>query len=380
MDFGYTEEQTMIRDMARDFGQNEVAPVAAELEASSEFPWELTKRMAKLGFLGMTTPEEYGGIGIDTIAYCLAMEEIAKASTSLSMTVGLHNSLVSWPLRKFGSDQVKKDFLVPQCQGERYGCFALTEPGAGSDAANQRTTAEKKGNEYILNGTKTFITNGSVCDFALVFARTGKEAGSKGISAFVVDKNVSPYSVGTVEKKMALSASPTTELIFEDCHVPAANLLGKEGEGLKVALATLDVGRISLGTQALGVAEAAFEASVKYAQERSQFGRTLSKFQMIQQMVADMAMDLDAARLIIHRAAWMEDQHVPYIKESAMSKLYATEMATRVTHRAVQVHGGYGYIREYNVERYYRDARVFEIIEGTSEIQRIVIARELMGK
>lgn len=379
MDFSFSEEQLMFRQAAADFCK-EVEPVAIELENGKDFPHDLTKRMAELGFMGMVIPEQYGGVGADYLAYLLVEGEIAKTSISLSMTLGAQNSLVGLPIMNFATDAQKQQWLPPLASGEKLGSFALTEPGAGSDPAGMRTTATRKGDKWVLNGTKLYITNGAVAEYLIVWAKTGEKPDGKPlISAFLVDKAVSPFKVGTVEHKMGVHASPTTELIFEDCEVPAENLLGREGDGFKVALITLNTGRLSVATQCLGLAEAAYLRAKKFAGEREQFGQKIWEFQGVGFKLADMITELNAAKALVWHAVWLKEQHglgdPRFISMAAQAKLYASEMAERVTSAAVQIHGGYGYMREYRVEEFFRSARLMTIVEGTSEIQRLTISR-----
>ncbi len=378
MDFKLNEDHQMIYQMARDFAQKEVAPKAAALDEKAEFPAENVKKMSELGFMGMMIPQEYGGAGLDTLSYVLVLEEIAAACASTAVTMSVNNSLFLGPILKFGSEPQQKKYLPDFASGKKLGAYALSEPGSGSDAAALRTTATLKGDKYILNGTKNFITNGPHADAVIVFTTVDKEKKHKGITAFIVDKNAKGFSVGKVEKKLGIKASSTSSVILDHCEIPAANRLGQEGEGFKIAMATLDNGRIGIATQALGIGKGAFDFARRYATEREAFGQPISNFQMIQSKLADMAMQLDAARLLIWRAAWMRDQGLGIVKEAAMAKLFASEMATFVTKEAVQILGGYGYSREYPVERNFRDAKITEIYEGTSEIQRIVIAREVL--
>lgn len=378
MDFKLSDEQIMIRDMARDFAEKEVAPAAAELDAKSQFPSMHVKKMAELGLLGMMVPQEWGGSGLDTLTYVLALEEISVACASTAVTMSVNNSLYCGPILKFGTDAQKKKHLIPFAAGEKLGAYALSEPGTGSDAANQKTTAKKKGDKYLLNGRKNFITNGPNADAMVVYAMTDPEKRHKGISCFIVEKGFKGFSVGKIEKKLGICASSTSEIVLEDCEVPAENLLGREGEGFGVAMATLDAGRIGIGTQAVGIARAAFEHARDYSKVREAFGQTISNFQAIQHFLADMAMKIDASRLLVWRAAWMKDQGLPFTKEAAMAKLHASEASGWVTNKAVQIYGGYGYIKDYPVERYYRDSKITEIYEGTSEIQRLVIARNVL--
>ena len=378
MDFNLSDEQKMIRDMARDFAQKEVAPKAAELDAKSQFPAEHIKKMAELGLMGMMVPQEWGGAGLDTVAYVLALEEIAVACASTAVTMSVNNSLYCGLILKTGTDAQKKKYLTPFARGEKLGAYALSEPGTGSDAANQKTTAKKVGDKYILNGRKNFITNGPNADAMVVYAMTEPEKRHKGISCFIVDKSFKGFSIGKIEKKLGICASSTSEIVLEDCEVPVENLLGKEGEGFALAMSTLDSGRIGIGTQAVGIARAAFEHARDYSKVREAFGQTISGFQAIQHFLADMAMEIDASRLLVWRAAWMKDKGLPFGKEAAMAKLHASEAAMWVTTKAIQVYGGYGYVKDYPVERYFRDAKITEIYEGTSEIQRLVIARAVL--
>lgn len=376
--FILTEEQIMIRDAARKFALTEIKPVARKLDCSGEFSWELARKMGELGFYGVLIPEEYNGIDAGYITYVVLLEELAKIDLSQAMTVSLQNSLVGYPLKTYGTQQQKEKYLSTTATGEKLGAYALTEPEAGSDAASILTTAVKDGNNYILNGNKIFVTNGSVADYCIVFTKTNKSSGHKGITAFIVDKDTPGYSVSGVESKMGISASPTASIVLEDCRVSHEQMLGEEGSGFKIALTTLTSGRIGIGAMALGIAEGAFEAALNYSKERKQFGKFISEFQAIQFKLAEMSVDIEAARGLVYKAAFLMDNSLPCIKEAAQAKLYATEMATRVAHTAMQVFGGYGYLKDYPAEKYYREARVTEIYEGTNEIQRIVIARELL--
>lgn len=378
MDLELTEEQKMIQKMARDFAEEKVKPLAAELDETARFPRELVEEMARLGLMGVAIPEEYGGAGMDNVCYAIALEEISRGCASTGVIMSVNNSLVCDPLYKSGSENQKKRFLVPLAAGAKLGCFGLTEPQAGSDAANQKTRALRDGDSWVLNGQKNFITNGAEADVAIIFAMSDPDKGHRGMSAFIVEKGTPGFSVPRVEKKLGISASSTAELLFEDCRVPAENLLGEQGKGFKIALEALDGGRIGIAAQALGIARAALEASIRYAQERVQFGQPIARFQAIQFMISDMATEIDAARLLIYRAAWLKDRGMRYSMESSMAKLFASEMAMRVTTKAIQVHGGYGYIKEYPVERHFRDAKITEIYEGTSEVQRMVIAAGLL--
>ena len=379
MDFALTETQLMFQQAAADFAKSEVEAVAIKLENSKEFPMELTQKMAALGFMGLVIPEQYGGAGADYLSYLLVEGEMAKTSISLSMTLGAQNSLVALPIMNFANDEQKQRFLPALASGEKLGCFALTEPNAGSDPAGMATTAVKKGDKWILNGTKLYITNGSVAKTAIVWASTGRKPDGKNIiSAFIVDRDQSPFKTGTIEDKMGVHASPTTELIFEDCAVPAENLLGKEGDGFKVALMTLNTGRLSVATQSIGLATGAYERAKKFAKERKQFGKALTEFQGISFKLADMITAISAAKMLTYKAVWLKEQKglsdPEFISAAAQAKLFASEMASKVTSDAVQIHGGYGYMKDYRVEEFFRAARLMEIVEGTSEIQRLTIS------
>lgn len=364
--------------MVRQFAQKEIAPKAAGLDARSEFPADNIKKMAELGLMGMMIPTEWGGAGLDTISYCLALEEISAACASTGVTMSVNNSLYCGPILKFGTPGQKEKYLRSFAQGKKLGAYALSEPGTGSDAANQQTTAKKTGAKYILNGRKNFITNGPHADAMVLYAMTDKEKRHKGISCFIVEKGFSGFSIGKIEKKLGICASSTSEVVLDNCEVPVENILGQEGGGFSIAMATLDSGRIGIGTQALGISRAAYEAALAYSKQREAFGQTISQFQAIQHYLADMALKIDASRLLIHRAAWMRDQGMPFSKEAAMAKLHASEAAMWITTKAIQVFGGYGYIKDYPVERHFRDAKITELYEGTSEIQRLVIARSIL--
>src|SRR5262245_25425097 len=378
MNFQLTDEQKMVQEMARSFAQKEVAPVAAELDAKGEFPSRFLPKMAELGLMGMMVPTEWGGAGLETLAYVLALEEISVACASTAVTMSVNNSLYCGPLVKFAKDAQKEKYLKPFAMGQKLGAYALSEPGSGSDAANQQTTAVLKGGKWILNGRKNFITNGPHADAMIVYAMNDKEKRHKGISAFIVEKNFPGFTIGKIEKKLGICASSTSEVVLDNCEVPAENLLGEVGQGFTIAMSTLDSGRIGIGTQAVGIARAAFEAARKYSTEREAFGKKIYEFGAIQNYLAEMATKIDASRLLMHRAAWLKDQGKSFGKEAAMAKLFASETAMWVTSKAIQVHGGYGYIKDYPVERYYRDAKITEIYEGTSEIQRLVICRQLI--
>jgi butyryl-CoA dehydrogenase len=378
MDFELAEEQQMVRETTRAFVEKEVKPVASRFDRQGIYPSELVKRMGELGLMGMLVPQEFGGSGMDLLSYVVAMEEISKAWASLAVALSVQNSLVCAPIFRFGSAAQKEKCLAPLARGERLGCYALTEPGSGSDAGSIQTRAKRAGNDFVLNGNKIFTTNGNCADLAIVYAVTDPAKGKNGISAFIVEKNSPGFLVGKLEDKLGLRSSDTASLIFEDCRVPHENLLGIEGEGFRIALATLDGGRIGIAAQALGIAQGCLEESVAYAQQRRQFGRAIAEFEAIQWMLADMATEIDAARLMTYRAAWLAEQGRKFTKEAAMAKLFASETANRAAYKAVQIFGGYGYTKEFAVERFFRDARITTLYEGTSEIQRLVIARRLI--
>ena len=379
MHFELNEEQKLIRKMVRDFAENEVKPIAQEVDREHKFPMENFRKMGELGFFGLPFPEEYGGMGGDSISYAIALEEISRACGSTGITFVAQTSLAASPIYRFGNEEQKQKYLVPLAKGEKIGSFGLTEPEAGSDAGATKTTAVLDGHEWLINGQKNFITNGSIADIVVLTAKTNPNRGTHGISSFIVEKGTPGFRPGRDEDKMGLHGSITSELFFEDCRIPKENLLGNEGDGFKQFLITLDAGRIGIGAMALGLAQAAFEAALQYSKEREQFGQPICNFQAIQWMLADMATEIDAARLMVYRAAWLKDQGVRFTKEAAMAKLYASEVAERVCFKAIQIHGGYGYTQEYDVERFYRDQRLCTIGEGTSEIQRLVIARVLLG-
>lgn len=381
MNFRPTEEQEFIRQAAKDFADNEIKPGAAQRDLNAEFPTEIVKQLGELGFMGIVIPEELGGAGAGNIEYVMAMEEISRADAGVGVIMSVNNSLVCDPLHHFGSDYIKENYLRKLASGEWLGSYALTEPGAGTDAGAQKTTAVKDGNEYVLNGTKAFITSGDSCDLTLTYAKTDPDAPSgKGISAFLVLKGTPGFSVGKHEDKLGIRCSDCVSLIFEDCRIPAKNLLGEEGKGFNIALATLDIGRLGIGAQAIGIGQACLDESLAYSKEREQFGKPISYFQAIQWKLADMAMEVDASRLLIWRAAWMRDEGIRHTLQSSIGKLFASETAMRAALQAVQIHGGYGYIKEYPVERFMRDAKITEIYEGTSEVQRLVIARNILAE
>ncbi|HDI60369.1 MAG TPA: acyl-CoA dehydrogenase [Desulfobacteraceae bacterium] len=372
-----TDEQLMVQSMVREFARKVVQPTAAERDRTKEFPAENLRQMGELGLMGMMIPDRYDGAGADCVSYVLALMEIAAACASTAVVMSVQNSIVCESLYRFGTEAQKEKYLRPLAAGEIIGAFGLTEPSAGSDPVRQTTTAVRDGNDYIINGTKRFITSGKNASVVIVTAKTDESLRHKGISAFIVEKGRPGLDVGHIEDKMGLRASDTADLIFEDCRVPAENLLGTEGQGFAIAMAGLDSGRIGIGAQSVGVARAALEAAVKYAKERQQFGQSIAKFQGLRWMVADMATEIEAARQLVLSAARMKDKGEPYTQQASMAKLFASEMVQRVTAQAIQIHGGYGYTKDYPVERFYRDARVFTIYEGTSEIQRIVIANHV---
>lgn len=377
MQFTLSEEHEMIRKMVRDFAINEVAPTASERDEEERFDREIFDQMAELGLTGIPWPEEYGGIGSDFLAYAIAVEELSRVCASTGVTLSAHTSLAGWPIFKFGTEEQKQKYLKPMAQGKKIGAYCLTESGSGSDAGGMKTTARKEGDHYVLNGSKIFITNGGVAEIYVVFATTDPESKHKGTTAFIVESNFSGFKVGKKEKKMGIRSSPTTEIIFEDCIVPQENVLGEEGQGFKIAMMTLDGGRNGIAAQAVGIAQGALDAAVSYANERVQFGKPIIANQGISFKLADMATNIEAARLLTYQAAWLESAGLPYGKASAMAKLFAGDTAMKVTTEAVQVFGGYGYTKEYPVERFMRDAKITQIYEGTQEIQRLVISRML---
>jgi len=372
------DQQKMIKKMVREFAEKEIAPVAAELDEKGEFPHKILKKMAKLGLLGIFIPKEYGGAGLDAISYTTVIEEISKKCASTGVITSVHNSLVSYPIMKYGTEEQKKKYLPILAKGEKIGAFAGTEPNAGSDLGAMQTTAVLKGNKYIINGDKTFITSGPEAGILLVFAVTDKEKGAKGISAFIVENTYKGFKVGSVFDKMGINANLVSELIFENMEVPKENLLGNEGDGFKIALSTLDGGRIGIASQAVGIAQAALEESIEYSKQRQQFGRPIAKFQAIQWMIAEMATKIEAARFLVYNAANAKDKGGRFSKEAAMAKLFASETAMDAVIKGVQIHGGYGYTKEYTIERLFRDAKITEIYEGTSEVQKMVIAGSLL--
>jgi alkylation response protein AidB-like acyl-CoA dehydrogenase len=378
MSFKLTEEQLMVQSMVRDLARSEFAPKAMERDKTKAFPAENLSKLGKLGLMGMMVPPEYGGSGADTVSYVLALSEVAYACASTAVVMSVHNSIVCESILRYGTEEQKKRYLKNMSTGERIGAFALTEPNAGSDPSRQTTKAVFDGDSYIINGSKRFTTTGKNAGVIIVTAKTDEKMRHRGISAFIVEQGAPGLTVGPLEDKMGLRASDTTDLIFEDCRIPAENRLGNEGEGFLIAMTALDGGRIGIAAQSVGVARAAFDAAVQYAQEREQFGRPISKFQGLRWMIADMATEIEAARLLTFSAAEIKDRGENYTAQASMAKLFASEMVNRTTAKALQMHGGYGFIKEYPVERFYRDARVFTIYEGTSEIQRMVISNHVL--
>ena len=378
MNFELTDIQRETQRMCREFAARELIPNARKWDETHAWPTEAVKKLAELSLLGVAVPEQHGGAGLDNVCYAIAMEEISRGCASTGVIMSVNNSLYCDPVSKYGTEEQKKEFLTPYASGEKLGCFGLTEPEAGSDAAAQQTVAVRRGDEYVINGSKNWITNGPKADAIVLFTMTNKEAGNKGITAFIVPTNTPGFIRAEPDKKMGISAAHSCSMFFEDMRVPAKYLLGKEGEGFKVAMSTLDGGRIGIAAQALGIARAAFEEAVRYSGERKTFGKPIRDHQAIQFMLADMATEIDAARLLVHQAAVLKDKGVRHSMESAMAKLYASEMASRVANKALQVHGGMGYSKEMDAERHVRDARITEIYEGTSEIQRIVISANLL--
>jgi alkylation response protein AidB-like acyl-CoA dehydrogenase len=377
LNFELSEEQQLIRDSIKDFVERHVKPGVKERDASKEFPHDLVKKLAEQGFMGMVHPEKYGGGGVGHVSFCLAIEEIARWDASLALTVASHTSLGSGHIALAANESQKEKYLTPLAKGEKLGAWCLTEPGSGSDASGMKTTAIKKGDKYILNGTKIFITQGSVGDIYVVLAKTDPDKGTKGISAFIVEGEWDGVESGKKMEKLGMNSSDTTEVIFEDVEVPEENLLGELGRGFVDTMKVLDGGRIGIGALSVGIARGALEESLKYSGERKQFGSPIGDFQAIETKMADMATEVDAARMLVHRAAWLKDQGKPFTKEVSMAKLFASELAVRAADEAVQIHGGYGYIKEYHVERFMRDAKLMTIGEGTSEVQRMIIGREL---
>ncbi|UTR12240.1 acyl-CoA dehydrogenase [Evansella sp. LMS18] len=378
MNMLFSDEQQMMQRMVRQFAEEKVAPAVKDMEEENEFPYELVKEMGELGLMGIPVSEEYGGAGMDYASYILAINELSRVSPALGVILSVHTSVGTFPILDFGTEEQKQKYVPKLASGEYIGAFALTEPGAGSDAAGMKTTAVKKGDHYILNGSKIFITNGGAAHTYIVFAKTDPEAGGKGVSAFIVEKDTPGFSVGAKEKKMGLHGSNTVSISFDDAEVPVENLLGKEGEGFKIALSNLNAGRIGIAAQSLGIAEGALQAAVEYAKERKQFGKPIGTHQGISFKLADMATKAEAARLLTYQAADMKQRGVPCGKEASMAKMFASNAAMEVSTEAIQVFGGYGYTTEYPAERFFRDAKVTQIYEGTNEIQRIVISKHLL--
>ncbi len=379
MDFELTDEQRLFQETARQVADKEIAPIAEKVDESAQFPRETILQLGELGFMGVAVPQEYGGAGADAVCYVVALEEISRACASHGVIMSVNNSLYCDPLLKFGTEDQRRRFLVPVASGKAMGCFCLSEPNAGSDAANQQTTARREGDWYVLDGSKNFITNGNEADYAIVFATIDKALKHKGICAFVVERGTPGFAVAHLEKKLGIRGSSCAQLAFDSCRVPAGNLLGREGEGFKIALAALDVGRIGIAAQAVGIARAALEASLGYSKQRVQFGKPIAANQAVQFMLADMATEIDAARLLTLNAALLKDQGLRHTKESSMAKLYASEAAMRAGVKGVQIFGGYGYMMDYPAQRFMRDAKITEIYEGTSEVQRMVIAHALLS-
>ena len=378
MNFEFSEDQRLIKDSAKEFAESEVAPSSVERDINAEFPTEIVKKLGELGFMGMMVSPDYGGAGLDTISYVLALIEISKVDASVGVIMSVNNSLVCYGLQEYGSDYIKEKYLAPLAKGEKLGAFALSEPEAGSDATHQKTTADKKDDFYYLNGVKNWTTNGKSADYYLVMATTDKEKGHHGISTLIVEKGTDGFGQGKKEDKLGIRSSDTCSLTFENCKIPASNIVWEEGKGFKFAMNTLNGGRIGIAAQAIGIAQASLEASVKYSQQRKAFGKHISDFQAVQFKLSDMAMKVDAAKLLTFKAAALKDNNKSYVTEAAMAKLYSSKIAVECALEAIQIHGGYGYVREYLVERYLRDAKITEIYEGTSEIQKLVIARSLL--
>lgn len=370
----------VVRKAVREFAETELGPIVSDLDRESRFPWEVIEKMRMLNFFGLQIPKAYGGADFDSISYAISIEELSRVSAAVGLCVTVHNSVGAYPIVRFGTAEQKKRFLPSLASGERIGAFCLSEANAGSDAGGVETHAVKDADSYVINGTKIFVTNGGVCGLALIFAVTDPENAKSGASVFMVEKETPGFSVGEIEDLCGMRANPVSSLFFEDCRVSGVHLLGRPGEGLKIGLAALDTGRIGIAAQALGIAQAAFDAALKYSRERQQFGRSIASFQTIQNYLADMSTEIDAGRLLLYRACAFKDSGRPFGPEAAKAKLYCSTLATRVTNVAVQIHGGYGYSKEYDVERYFRDAKVTEIYEGTSEVQRMVIARALLSR
>jgi butyryl-CoA dehydrogenase len=380
VDFNPCMKHKLVRKTVRDFAEAELGPIAHEIDREARFPWEVVEKMRPLNFFGLQVPRKYGGADIDSISYAITIEEISRVSGAMGLCVTVHNSVGVYPILKFGTEEQKQRFVPKLARGEYIGAFCLTEANAGSDAGGVETHAVLDGDEYIINGTKIFVTNGGVCSLPLIFAITNPEKPGASASVFIVEKDMPGYSVGEIEDLCGMRANPVSSLFLEDCRIPRENLLGKQGDGMKIGLTALDTGRIGIAAQAVGIAQAAYEASLKYSKERQQFRKPISSFQTIQNLLADMATEIDASRLLIYRVCALKDAGKPFCKEAAMAKLYCSRAASGITNQAVQIHGGYGYSKEYDVERYFRDAKVTEIYEGTSEIQRMVIARTILSE
>ena len=378
MDFSFSEEQEILRRTVKEFAEKEIIPISKKMEEEKRIPQELLRKMGEMGLMGMTIPEEWGGAGADMVSYCLALEEISRASGSVGIVMEAHNSLSLAHIYNFGNEEQREKYVRKMASGEWIGSWALTEPNAGSDAKSIETTARLEGGEWVLNGSKLFITNGGIAQVFVVFAKTDKEKGARGISAFIVERGTEGFRIGREEEKLGLRASSTVELIFEDCRIPEENLLGKLNEGFINAMKVLTEGRIAISALAIGIARAAYEASLEYSKQRKQFGRPISEFQAIRWILADMAMKIEASKLLTYRAAWLKDQGKDPVLEASMAKLFSSEAAMWITTKAIQIHGGYGYTQEYPVERYFREAKVTEIYEGTSEVQRMIISREIL--
>jgi alkylation response protein AidB-like acyl-CoA dehydrogenase len=378
MDFGLSEDHILIRDTAREIAEEKIKPYARELDETETVRLETVRELGELGYMSMMIPEEYGGAGLDTISYVLVMEEFSRVCASTGVCVSVNNSLFADGVYKFGTEDQRQRFLPPMGDGRAQACISLSEPGAGTDVGSTLTTATKDGDSWVLNGKKNFATNGGFADFALVLVSTDQQAGHKGLSMFIVDKGTPGFSVGRHELKLGIRGSDTSELLFDDCRVPESSMLGSPGKGLSIALTILNGGRIGIAAQAIGIGQAAYEDAVAYSKERQQFGKPISEFQAVAFKLADMAVELEAAKLLTLKAAWLKDQGQDYITASAKAKLFASEAANRIATEALQIHGGYGYIRDFNVERYFRDARITTIYEGTSEAQRIVISRDVL--
>ncbi|MCL2493085.1 MAG: acyl-CoA dehydrogenase [Clostridiales bacterium] len=380
MDFNLTKEQEFVRKLVREFAKNEVEPIAADVDNEHRFPAENVEKMAKLGMLGIPFPKEWEGAGGDNLSYAIAVEELSRVCATTGVIVSAHTSLCAWPIFQYGTEEQKKKYLPDLCSGRKLGAFGLTEPNAGTDAAGQQTRAVDMGDYYLLNGSKIFITNGGVADTFCIMAMTDKSKKTRGISSFIVEKSMDGFSTGKIEDKMGIKGSSTAELVFKDIKVPKENMLGNPGDGFKVAMTTLDGGRIGIGAQALGIAQGAFDVTLDYMKARKQFGKRLADMDALRFVMAELATEIDAGRMLLYRAAWSKDQHLPYGKDAAMAKYFCSELAMKVTTKCVQLHGGYGYTRDYPVERMMRDAKITEIYEGTTEAQKLVIAGSVFGK